>query len=101
MPILGFIVISTFIVVNLIIAVICDAVAAIQTEEVTKHVDEMQHVTTDAMQQNEVSHREEIARLESKMDQITRLLAATIAQQQGPGTPTHHEEEQKPQSKLL
>jgi hypothetical protein len=100
MPILGLIVISTFIVVNLIIAVICDAIAAIQTEEVTKHADEMQHVTTDAMQQNEVGHREEIARLESKMDQITQLLAATIAQQQGAGIQApkaaHHDEELKP-----
>ena len=75
-PILCFIVVSTFIVINLIIAVICDAVAAIQTQEMTKHVDEMQHLTTDAMMHNESHHRQEIARLESKIDQLTNLLAA-------------------------
>jgi MEKHLA domain/Ion transport protein len=75
-PILCFIVVSTFIVVNLIIAVICDAVAAIQTQEMTKHVDEMQHLTSDAMAHNEAHHRQEIARLETKIDQLTTLLSA-------------------------
>lgn len=104
-PILGFIIISTFIVVNLIIAVICDAVAAIQTGEVSKHVDEMQNVTADVMQQNEVIHREEIARLERKIDQITTLLANTISQEQGSRTmmpmATNGEEGQKSEPKLL
>lgn len=75
-PVLCFIVVSTFIVVNLIIAVICDAVAAIQTQEMTKHVDEMQHLTSDAMAHNEAHHRQEIARLETKIDQLTTLLSA-------------------------
>lgn len=86
-PVLIFIVISTFIVMNLIIAVICDAVAMIHSKEMTKQVDEMQHITANAMEHNEAHHREEIARLESKIDQLSSLLAAVITTHEACKTP--------------
>jgi hypothetical protein len=89
-PVLIFIVISTFIVMNLIIAVICDAVAMIHTKEMTRQVDEIQHITADAMEHNEAHHREEIARLESKIDQLSNLLTSVISTYDAYKTP-HNE----------
>jgi len=75
-PILLFIVISTFIVINLIIAVICDAVAAIHSEDMQLKVEEMQHSTENTMEQH---HLQEMALLQTKMEEMTKLLAAVQA----------------------
>mmetsp|Transcript_22353 Transcript_22353/g.52607 ORF Transcript_22353/g.52607 Transcript_22353/m.52607 type:complete len:350 (+) Transcript_22353:115-1164(+) len=73
-PILVFIIICTFVVMNLIIAVICDAVGAIQTDEMTANLDVMQRATEAAISLAETKQREEIRRLETKVDQLMTLL---------------------------
>mmetsp|Transcript_32268 Transcript_32268/g.67282 ORF Transcript_32268/g.67282 Transcript_32268/m.67282 type:complete len:262 (-) Transcript_32268:1317-2102(-) len=76
-PILFFIITCTFIVMNLIIAVICDAVAALQTDEMNSNLDIMQEETKRAILRAEVNHKEDMQRLENKIDQLTKLLQET------------------------
>mmetsp|Transcript_11263 Transcript_11263/g.16051 ORF Transcript_11263/g.16051 Transcript_11263/m.16051 type:complete len:324 (-) Transcript_11263:420-1391(-) len=69
-PMITFIIISTFIVINLIIAVICEAVAAIQTQQVVKQVDTIKNTATDKADQNRI----DVLRLESQIKEMAEKI---------------------------
>ena len=80
-PILAFIILCTFIVVNLIIAVICDAVQALQTDEMATHLKHLQTVTIQAIQQAHAQDQDERRQLEIKVNQLLQLLQQQQQQQ--------------------
>mmetsp|Transcript_13796 Transcript_13796/g.18009 ORF Transcript_13796/g.18009 Transcript_13796/m.18009 type:complete len:335 (-) Transcript_13796:1276-2280(-) len=73
-PILTFIIICTFIVVNLIIAVICDAVGALQTDEMSSYIEKMKVETADSIRRAERNHQKDMKRLEGKIDRLLKVL---------------------------
>ncbi|KAL7580450.1 hypothetical protein ACA910_004467 [Epithemia clementina (nom. ined.)] len=104
-PILSFIIICTFVVVNLMIAVICDAVQALQTDEMTSQIEVMQSVTTTAIQKAHKLDSRERVRLEAKLDEILRILAtanltqaqlSAVASATSSATPRTSPQEQQP-----
>ncbi|KAL7580466.1 hypothetical protein ACA910_004481 [Epithemia clementina (nom. ined.)] len=73
-PVLAFIVICTFIVVNLIIAVICNAVQSIQTEEMTSQMENLQTNTKKAIYKAHKKDKTEREHLDEKLEQILEIL---------------------------
>eukprot|EP00549_Striatella_unipunctata_P015491 CAMPEP_0118696580 /NCGR_PEP_ID=MMETSP0800-20121206/13933_1 /TAXON_ID=210618 ORGANISM="Striatella unipunctata, Strain CCMP2910" /NCGR_SAMPLE_ID=MMETSP0800 /ASSEMBLY_ACC=CAM_ASM_000638 /LENGTH=383 /DNA_ID=CAMNT_0006595723 /DNA_START=2700 /DNA_END=3851 /DNA_ORIENTATION=- len=76
-PFISFVILSTFIVINLIIAVICDAVATLQTEEIGKRDEGIQSLA-EAIARTQ----QDMARLESKMDQMSSSINWMLRNQQ-------------------
>jgi len=74
-PILLFIAITTFVVINLVIAVICDAVASLKTEEMAEHVEDLKNQTSFALKETEEDHKARMTRLERKLDSIVYMLS--------------------------
>lgn len=72
-----FVIISGFIIVNLIIAVICDAISALHTDAKQKlYGDGNDESDTDQSQQMEI--REQLDCLEEQMEELTRTQARTF-----------------------
>lgn len=75
LPMICFVLVSSFIVINLVIAVICDAVAGIHQEERERDVKRIESALTE--HNNGVSSGD-IARLEVKVDMLTKLMNELI-----------------------
>jgi hypothetical protein len=75
-PFISFVIISGFIVVNLIIAVICDAISALHKDDKIKHGDSAEETDTEGSQQMEI--REQLDCLEEQMEELTRIQARTF-----------------------
>lgn len=76
-PFVSFVIISGFIVVNLIIAVICDAIASLHKDDKAKlegNYDE----DTDSEQSSPMEIREQLDCLEEQMEELTRIQARTF-----------------------
>lgn len=83
-PLVTFVCISSFIVINLIIAVICDAVNEIHSEQHRKDVEEMNsraNTPVPSAQQQEIYSGEEIRRLEKKIDELTSTVQMLLKSQ--------------------
>ena len=75
LPFLSFVIISSFIILNLIIGVLCDAVAQIQAENMNRH---LEHITSVAS----ASPQTELLRLETKIDALAMSLQSMVKLQQ-------------------
>ena len=76
-PFIAFVIISGFIVVNLIIAVICDAISALHKDDKAKLGGTYEDNTDDSdSQQMEI--REQLDCLEEQMEELTRIQARTF-----------------------
>ena len=76
-PFITFVIISGFIVVNLIIAVICDAISALHKDDKAKlHGDYEEDSDSEQSQQLEI--REQLDCLEEQMEELTRIQARTF-----------------------
>jgi hypothetical protein len=75
-PFISFVIISGFIIVNLIIAVICDAISALHKDDKNKLGGDLDEETdTEGSQQMEI--REQLDCLEEQMEELTRIQART------------------------
>ena len=72
-PFVSFVLISSFIVINLVIAVICDAVGETQKTEIDSKLMRMSSVLSDGSQ-----NENEIKRLEKKIDDLTAMIQEMI-----------------------
>ena len=70
LPFVAFVSVSSFIVINLMIAVICDAVATLQKEQMEEKIVTIQSMTESITQQN----NDEIKELQAKVDQLQQLI---------------------------
>lgn len=90
LPLFCFVMVSSFIVINLVIAVICDAVAGMQHEEqevVIKRMEsivEHHHAVLPGPVTTTMTPPLEIARLEAKIDHLTHLVHTLMQQRQHP-----------------
>ena len=78
LPFIAFVIISGFIVVNLIIAVICDAISALHADDKAKiqgnfHEDRQNDTDEDSYEELEI--REQLDGLEEQMEELTRIQA--------------------------
>jgi hypothetical protein len=78
LPFIAFVVISAFIVVNLIIAVICDAIGGLQADEKAKLHGDFNDQNTDASGSDAIDIREQLDALEDQMEELTRIQARTF-----------------------
>jgi hypothetical protein len=80
LPFIAFVIISGFIVVNLIIAVICDAISALHKDDKAKlHGNfETEGTDSDGSSYHELEIREQLDRLEEQMEELTRIQAKTF-----------------------
>lgn len=76
-PFIAFVIISGFIVVNLIIAVICDAISALHKDDKMKLGGTYDDDTDDSDSQ-EMEIREQLDCLEEQMEKLTRIQARTF-----------------------
>lgn len=84
MPLFCFVMVSSFIVINLVIAVICDAVAGMQHEEQVIVMKKMESIVEHhATPAHTYTTAREIAQLEAKIDYLTDLVLL-LQQQQHP-----------------
>jgi hypothetical protein len=75
-PFIAFVIISGFIVVNLIIAVICDAISALHADDKAKIQGNFQDdEDTDEASYEELEIREQLDGLEEQMEELTRIQA--------------------------
>lgn len=79
LPIICFVLVSSFIVINLVIAVICDAVAGMHQEEREKDIKRIESVLT--AEHNTVASSNDIARLEARIETLTQLMNELIVEQ--------------------
>jgi len=77
-PFTVFVIISGFIVVNLIIAVICDAIGALHADEKAKLQGNYDENNTDAGDSQNMDIREQLDTLEDQMEDLTRIQARTF-----------------------
>lgn len=77
LPIISFIVVSSFVVVNLVIGVICDAVASMQQAQSEEELKAIQSMTSQA----KAAEHDDFLRMEYKMDQLVSSVAALMEQQ--------------------
>jgi Ion transport protein len=77
LPFIMFVIISGFIVVNLIIAVICDAIGALHTDEKAKLHGDFDEEGSDASDSQIMDLREQLDTLEDQMEDLTRIQART------------------------
>ena len=75
LPFITFVVISSFIIINLVIAVICDAVAELQRNELEAQV---KRINSDMAEKEEIS----LIKLENKIDRLTKMMDQMLAEQQ-------------------
>lgn len=73
-PLLVFIIVCNFIAVNLIIAVICDAVSQLQSNELSTQMEALQSSTHELLIHNERRQKAEVKALEEKIDRLLLLL---------------------------
>ena len=78
LPFFTFVIISGFIVVNLIIAVICDAIGALHADEKAKLHGDFDEENTDAGDSENMDIREQLDTLEDQMEDLTRIQARTF-----------------------
>lgn len=82
LPFIAFVIISGFIVVNLIIAVICDAIAALHKDDKAKIHGTFEGNDGATDSENESSQqleiREQLDSLEEQMEELTRIQAKTF-----------------------
>jgi hypothetical protein len=78
LPFTAFVTISGFIVVNLIIAVICDAIGALHADEKAKLHGDYDEEGTDAGDSNSMDIREQLDTLEDQVEDLTRIQARTF-----------------------
>ena len=78
LPFTTFVIISGFIVVNLIIAVICDAIGALHADEKAKLHGDFDEDNTDAGDADNMDIREQLDTLEDQMEDLTRIQARTF-----------------------
>jgi len=74
-PIIIFIVISSFVVINLVIAVICDSVSEVQKIEFESHIERINSI---ASERSQIGLRE----LELKLDKVTALVKKVVEKKQ-------------------
>ena len=77
-PFTTFVIISGFIVVNLIIAVICDAIGALHADEKAKLHGDFDEENSDAGDADNMDIREQLDTLEDQMEDLTRIQARTF-----------------------
>ena len=70
-PFISFVMIASFVVINLIIAVICDAVADINKEKID---DQLIQIKATFSEQHEVTTKE----LEQKLDDLTEMMKTLL-----------------------
>jgi hypothetical protein len=79
LPFIAFVVISGFIVVNLIIAVICDAISALHKDDKAKLLGNFETEGSDSEgSYHELEIREQLDCLEEQMEELTRIQAKTF-----------------------
>ena len=69
-PIIAFIILTSFIVINLVIAVICESVGEVQRMEMEENLMQMNSMVTNTEEQK----AEEIKHLEKKIDNLQQLI---------------------------
>mmetsp|Transcript_123901 Transcript_123901/g.185203 ORF Transcript_123901/g.185203 Transcript_123901/m.185203 type:complete len:455 (-) Transcript_123901:291-1655(-) len=77
-PFITFVIISGFIVVNLIIAVICDAISALHKDDKAKLGGTYDDNDTDDSDSQQLEIREQLDCLEEQMEELTRIQARTF-----------------------
>ena len=80
LPFIAFVIICGFIVVNLIIAVICDAISALHKDDKSKLYGNFETEGTDSEESSyhELEIREQLGCLEEQMEELTRIQAKTF-----------------------
>lgn len=78
LPFTSFVIISGFIVVNLIIAVICDSIGALHADEKAKLHGDYDEDNTDTGDSDNMDIREQLDTLEDQMEDLTRIQARTF-----------------------
>mmetsp|Transcript_24619 Transcript_24619/g.58397 ORF Transcript_24619/g.58397 Transcript_24619/m.58397 type:complete len:452 (-) Transcript_24619:23-1378(-) len=77
LPFILFVIISGFIIVNLIIAVICDAIGALHTDEKAKLLGDYDEDGSNESETESIDVREQLDTLEDQMENLTRIQART------------------------
>ena len=77
LPFILFVIISGFIIVNLIIAVICDAIGALHTDEKAKLLGDYDEDGSNESETESIDVREQLDTLEDQMEDLTRIQART------------------------
>ena len=81
MPFVTFVIISGFIVVNLIIAVICDAISALKDDDKARihgNFEEEANSDSEEVTSQELEIREQLDSLEFQMEELTRIQAQSF-----------------------
>jgi hypothetical protein len=82
LPFIAFVIISGFIVVNLIIAVICDAISALHADEKAKihgmYHEGYEYSDHDLKVVEEIDVKEQLQMLEGQVDELTRMQDQTL-----------------------
>lgn len=77
LPFITFVILTSFVVVNLIIAVICDSIAALRDDEKAK-LHGHQSPTKESSQAEFLSLRESLAKLEERVEQLNQTQDETL-----------------------
>ncbi len=76
---ISFVLISSFIIINLVIAVICDAVSDLQQDKIESQVRQINSEISEEKNQNEIKR---VEMLEKKIDHLTKSIEKMIIQQE-------------------
>jgi hypothetical protein len=78
MPFIAFVIISAFIIMNLVIAVICDAISGLQADDKAKLHGDFNDQNTDAGGSEPMDIKEQLDTLEDQMEELTRIQARSF-----------------------
>jgi len=73
-PIMTFIMVSSFVVINLVIAVICDAVSEVQRIEIEETVQQINSMVSTVSKKQGYARDMDIAMLENKIDDLQQII---------------------------